>query len=117
MKLAARTSRAAQATAWPWLPALAVTTPAARSSSDRVAIVLTAPRSWVSASRNELESRVTRIEVKLESILDMLKALTKRVTIQEYVSKGLIYGVTTLATSKSGDLADTLLQLLKVMKP
>ncbi len=36
--------RAAQATAWPWLPALAATTPAARSSSDSVAILLTAPR-------------------------------------------------------------------------
>ena len=79
------------------------------------------PRNWggwrESSHSNELESRVTRIEVKLESIIDMLKALTKRVTIQEYVSKGLIYGVTTLATSKSGDLADTMLHLLKAMKP
>ena len=37
-------SRAAHATAWPWLPALAAITPAARSSADRVAIVFTAPR-------------------------------------------------------------------------
>ena len=37
-------SRAAQATAWPWLPALAATTPALRSSSPSVAIVLYAPR-------------------------------------------------------------------------
>ena len=37
-------SRAAHATAWPWLPALAATTPARRSSSDSVAILLTAPR-------------------------------------------------------------------------
>src|SRR5215471_4965539 len=37
-------SRAAHATAWPWLPALAATTPAARSSSPRNAIRLTAPR-------------------------------------------------------------------------
>jgi hypothetical protein len=37
-------SRAAQATAWPWLPALAATTPAARSASVSVPIVLTAPR-------------------------------------------------------------------------
>src|SRR6266540_3702451 len=46
MKIVARTpaSRAAQATAWPWLPALAATTPAARSSSASVAILLTAPR-------------------------------------------------------------------------
>ena len=36
--------RAAQATACPWLPALAVTTPAARSVSVSDAIVLTAPR-------------------------------------------------------------------------
>src|SRR2546423_1387954 len=35
---------AAQATAWPWFPALAVTTPAARSTAESVAIVLTAPR-------------------------------------------------------------------------
>ena len=37
-------SRAAQATAWPWLPALAATTPATRSAGESVAIVLTAPR-------------------------------------------------------------------------
>src|SRR5262245_36856167 len=37
-------SRAAQATAWPWLPALAVTTPALRSTSVSVAIRLYAPR-------------------------------------------------------------------------
>src|SRR6266496_684256 len=37
-------SRAAQATAWPWLPALAATTPAARCSVSSVAILLTAPR-------------------------------------------------------------------------
>src|SRR5437588_11135841 len=37
-------SRAAQATAWPWLPALAATTPAARSASESVFILLTAPR-------------------------------------------------------------------------
>src|ERR671939_136473 len=37
-------SRAAHATAWPWFPALAATTPAARSASDSVEILLTAPR-------------------------------------------------------------------------
>ena len=37
-------SRAAQATAWPWLPALAATTPARRSRPESVAILLTAPR-------------------------------------------------------------------------
>ena len=37
-------SRAAHATAWPWLPALAATTPAARSSAVSEGIVLTAPR-------------------------------------------------------------------------
>src|SRR5262249_20367848 len=37
-------SRAAYATAWPWLPALAAITPAARSASDRDARMLTAPR-------------------------------------------------------------------------
>src|SRR5262245_39240550 len=36
-------SRAAQATACPWFPALAATTPARRSVSPRVAIVLKAP--------------------------------------------------------------------------
>src|SRR5436853_4202892 len=37
-------SRAAQATAWPWLPALAATTPASRSAAESPAILLTAPR-------------------------------------------------------------------------
>src|SRR5215210_473895 len=36
--------RAAHATAWPWLPALAATTPAARSAGLSSAIRLTAPR-------------------------------------------------------------------------
>src|SRR5919109_622264 len=46
MKTVAATpaSRAASATACPWFPALAVTTPAARSASERVASLLTAPR-------------------------------------------------------------------------
>src|SRR5262245_24528762 len=37
-------SRAAQATAWAWFPALAATTPACRSVSPSVASLLTAPR-------------------------------------------------------------------------
>ena len=37
-------SRAAHATAWPWLPALAAITPAARSASPSDASLLTAPR-------------------------------------------------------------------------
>ena len=37
-------SRAAQATAWPWLPALAAITPERFSPSVSVAILLTAPR-------------------------------------------------------------------------
>jgi len=46
MKTVAATpaSRAASAIACPWFPALAVTTPAARSSSVIVASLLTAPR-------------------------------------------------------------------------
>src|SRR5919108_5582508 len=46
MKIVASTpaSRAAQATAWPWLPALAATTPARRSDSESAATVLTPPR-------------------------------------------------------------------------
>src|SRR5439155_1496480 len=46
MKIVAGTpaSRAAQATDWPWLPAVAATTPAARSESVSEAILLTAPR-------------------------------------------------------------------------
>src|SRR5579884_1457067 len=41
---AAPTDRAAHATAWPWLPALAATTPAARERSSSCAILLYAPR-------------------------------------------------------------------------
>src|SRR5436305_8741506 len=37
-------SRAAHATAWPWLPALAATTPAARSSAPSSDSLFTAPR-------------------------------------------------------------------------
>ncbi len=46
MKIVARVpaSRAAHATACPWFPALAATTPASRSSGDSEEIVLYAPR-------------------------------------------------------------------------
>src|SRR5690349_23772022 len=44
MRAVAPTSRAAHATAWPWFPALAATTPAARSSAVSVEIRLYAPR-------------------------------------------------------------------------
>ena len=46
MKTVARmsSSRAAQATAWPWFPALAATTPAARSALPSPVSLLTAPR-------------------------------------------------------------------------
>ena len=44
MRAVAPTSRAAHATAWPWLPALAATTPAARCSAVSVEIRLYAPR-------------------------------------------------------------------------
>ena len=44
MVAGAPSSRAAHATAWPWLPALAATTPAARSSGVKVDNLLTAPR-------------------------------------------------------------------------
>src|SRR5262245_62138229 len=61
--------RAAQPTAWPWLPALAVTTPAFRSSSVRVAILLTAPRTlkapvrcrFSALSRTSRSQRVDRV--------------------------------------------------------
>src|SRR5579884_2479914 len=39
-----RSSRAAHATAWPWLPALAATTPASRSEGESSDSLLTAPR-------------------------------------------------------------------------
>jgi hypothetical protein len=46
MNTVARTpaSRAAQATACPWFPALAATTPARRSLADSAAILFSAPR-------------------------------------------------------------------------
>src|SRR4051795_6428301 len=45
IRAGAPAARAAHATAWPWLPALAATTPAARSTSAMTASLLTAPRS------------------------------------------------------------------------
>src|SRR4051795_10676609 len=45
IRAGAPAARAAHATAWPWLPALAATTPAARSDASRRASLLTAPRS------------------------------------------------------------------------
>src|SRR3954452_25102112 len=44
MRARAPTSRAAHATAWPWLPALAATTPAARCSAVSAEMRLYAPR-------------------------------------------------------------------------
>src|SRR2546421_4554467 len=44
MRAGAPSSRAAHATAWPWLPALAATTPAASSSGSRLESFVYAPR-------------------------------------------------------------------------
>jgi hypothetical protein len=43
--------------------------------------------------------------------------IDKRITLHEYILKGIIWALGSLATTKSGDVADTLLSLLKVMKP
>ena len=44
IRACAPSSRAAQATAWPWLPALAATTPASRCSGSRLESLTYAPR-------------------------------------------------------------------------
>src|SRR5918999_381816 len=61
-------SRAAHASAWPWLPALAATTPAARSVSLRCAILLTAPRILKAPV---LVEQPSQLSVLLDRLLEM----------------------------------------------
>src|SRR5919204_1112876 len=71
-------SRAARATACPWLPALAVTTPAARSASLRVATLLTAPRTLKEPVRWRFSAlRPTGRPLRLVSVSDAKTGVTR----------------------------------------
>src|SRR6188474_102295 len=83
MRARTSASRAAHATAWPWLPALAATTPAARSSAPSVAIRLTAPRTlkepvrWRFSAFSQT-SRPTRRESVSEPYTGVTDAIDER---------------------------------------
>lgn len=55
---------------------------------------------------NEIEHRLTKIEVQAESHHGKISYLERAV-------QGLIWAVAALATSKSGDVVETMLSLLK----
>lgn len=55
---------------------------------------------------NELEGRITKIEVTQEAHKGKISYLERAV-------QGLIYAVAALASSKSGDVVDTLLSILR----
>ena len=69
---------------------------------------LQTPSYWSAtpAHSNELEGRITKIEVTQEAHQGKISYLERAV-------QGLIYAVAALASSKSGDVVDTLLSILK----
>src|SRR6266581_372229 len=72
------TSRAAHATAWPWLPALAATTPTARSAAESVASLFMAPRTLNEPVRCRFSalSRTSR-PVSRESVAEPYTGVTR----------------------------------------
>lgn len=66
------------------------------------------PLSWNATLEhsNELEGRITKIEVTQEAHQGKISYLERAV-------QGLIYAVAALASSKSGDVVDTLLSILR----
>src|SRR4051795_6154469 len=78
MRARAPTSRAAHATAWPWLPALAATTPAARCSSLSAATRGTAPRTLNEPVRWRVSAlRTTSRFVSLENVSEPYTGVTR----------------------------------------
>ena len=64
------------------------------------------PASPMPSHSNEIEHRLTKIEVQAESHHG-------KITYLERAVQGLIYAVAALATSKSGDVVETMISLLK----
>lgn len=64
------------------------------------------PESQTPSHSNALENRITRVEVQGESHAGKISYLERAV-------QGIIYAIAALATSKSGDVVDTMLSLLR----
>lgn len=77
-------------------------------------------RSWWnedSGHSNEIEHRLTVLEIGQDGHEKRHDKIDRRITLHEYILKGIIWALGSLATTKSGDVAEVLLGLLKVMKP
>ena len=77
-------------------------------------------RSWSSGGSdhsNEIEHRLTVLELNQDGHAKRHDKTERRVLIHEYVLKGIIWALGSLATTKSGDVAELLIGLLKVIKP
>ena len=60
----------------------------------------------IASHSNELEHRITRVEVQVETH-------AVKISYFERAVQGLIYALAVLATSKSGDVVDLVLQLAR----
>ena len=78
------------------------------------------PGSWMPSHSNELERRLTTVEVtqlERQTTNDgRWIAIETRLSYLEKVVQGLIYAIGALAASKSGDIVETAAQVLKTIK-
>lgn len=82
---------------------------------------MSGPPHWMMPSGNshstEVEHRLTVGEEAQSAAQEAIDDHERRIGMLERVVYGLMYGGATLATTKSGDLAEALLTLLKVARP
>ena len=62
---------------------------------------------------NEVERRLTRIEISHEQTTDDIEAHHKRITLLERLHMGILYTIGALAAGKTGDVAEFVLAILK----
>src|SRR5438132_4950668 len=104
-------SRAAHATAWPWLPALAATTPARRSPLESVAILLTAPRTLNEPVRWRFSAfRQTSRPASFESVSEPYTGVTRAIPSSRARASSISLSVGAVSTANlehlPHDLAD-----------
>src|SRR3954470_5423947 len=102
-------SRAAHATAWPGLPALAATTPAARSSGVSVAILLTAPRTLNAPVRWRFSALShTSRPASRDSVSEPYTGVTRAIDARRRRASSMSVSVGAVCVANSKDLVDDL---------
>lgn len=75
---------------------------------------------WPTSSQShstEVEHRLTSAEIRIDAHEDLHEAHDKRISTLEKTLRAIIWALTAIASSKSGDLVDIATALLKAAKP